>query len=236
MSHFTIARRDRAAMNEIGDEFRTLACSKIVKLGSLLLLAVLMLDSGRSGGSEWSTKTDPPPRLDFSLLDTDGIVHSLRTNPEGTALVLVFISTECPIANGYLPELNRQFAAARGAETKIEFYGVISSHSTTRAVAAKHATEFKIEFPLLFDASGELADALRPTHTPEAFVVDREGQLAYRGRIDDLYADLGKKRASATCHDLADAIAALVAGQPVAVHETEPVGCFLETKLGGKLA
>jgi len=213
-------------MNEIGYEFRTLAFSKIMKLGSLLLVTILTLDSGRAGAA----KTDPPPRLDFSLLDTDGIVHSLRANPERTALVLIFISTECPIANGYIPELNRQFAAVRGAEAKIGFYGVISSPATSRAGAAKHAAEFKIDFPLLFDASGELAAALRPTHTPEAFVVDREGQLAYRGRIDDLYPDLGKKRASATCHDLADAVAAVAAGRPVAVRETEPIGCFLEMK------
>src|SRR5258708_20452855 len=148
MSHFTIARRDRAAMNEIGDEFRTLACSKIVKFGSLLLLAVLMLDSGRSGSSEWSTKTDPPPRLDFSLLDTDGIVHSLRTSPERTALVLVFISTECPIANGYIPELNRQLATVRGAEARIEFCWPISSRGTTRPAAANQTSKFKLDFPL----------------------------------------------------------------------------------------
>ncbi len=221
-------------MNEIGCEFRSIAFSKIMKLGSLLLVMVLTVVPGRPGAIAQSAEPNPPPRLDFALLDTAGNVHSLRANPERPALVLVFISTECPIANGYIPELNRQFTAVRGGDAKIEFYGVISNHSTTRAAAAKHAEEFKIDFPLLFDASGELADALRPTHTPEAFVIDREGQLAYRGRIDDLYADLGKKRAAATCHDLADAIAALLAGQPVSVRETEPVGCFLETKPAGK--
>src|SRR4030081_3850429 len=80
-----------------------------------------------------------PPPLDFSILDTAGVVHSLRTNPERAALVLVFLATECPIANGYVPELNRQFAALQEARAGVEFYGVISDRSVTRAAAAVHA-------------------------------------------------------------------------------------------------
>jgi hypothetical protein len=85
---------------------------------------------------------------------------------------------------------------------------------------------------LLFDASGELADALKPSHTPEAFVIDRDGEVAYRGRIDDLYADLDKRRVAATHHDLAEAIAAVVAGRPVEAARTDAVGCLFET--GGR--
>lgn len=167
-------------------------------------------------------------RLDFSLLDTAGVSHSLRTVPGRSALVCVFLSTECPIANGYVPELNRQFLALRDSKTGVHFFGVFSDPSTTRAVAAEHVTQFKYEFPVLFDSSGILAQALKPTHTPEAFVINASGKLAYRGRIDDLYADLGKKRTQATQHDLADAIAALLAGRAPAKMHAEPVGCLFE--------
>ncbi len=116
----------------------------------------------------------------------------------------------------------------------VDFFGVISDRSVTRTAAAKHVAEFKFEFPVLFDASGELAEALRPTHTPEAFVVDLDGRLAYRGRIDDLYAGLGKKRTEASRHDLADAVAAVVAARPIAIPRTEPVGCLYEPAPAGK--
>ncbi|MGE5192210.1 MAG: redoxin domain-containing protein [Deltaproteobacteria bacterium] len=169
-----------------------------------------------------------PPRLDFSVLDTQGVAHSLRTNLDRAALVLVFLATECPIANGYIPELNRQVAALHESGARVEFFGVISDRLVTRTAAAKHAAEFNIGFPVLFDASAELADALQPSHTPEAFVIDRNGRLAYRGRIDDLYADLGKKRTEASRHDLADALAAVLAARPVATPRTEPVGCLYE--------
>ncbi len=167
-------------------------------------------------------------RLDFSLLDTAGVSHSLRSEPGRSGLVCVFLSTDCPIANGYVPELNRQFAALLDAKIGVHFFGVISDSATTRTLAAEHVARFKYEFPILFDASGVLAQSLKPTHTPEAFVIDAGGKLAYRGRIDDLYAELGKKRTQATQHELADAIAAVLAGKPPAKAYAEPVGCLFE--------
>lgn len=158
----------------------------------------------------------------------DRVPHALRPNHDRAALVVVFLGNECPIANGCIPELNRQFAELVEVDSHVAFFGVISDRSVTRAVAARHATQFKIRFPVLFDASGELAEALKPTHTPEAFIIDRHGRLAYRGRIDDLYADLGKKRTEASRHDLAEAIADVLAARLVAMPRTEPVGCFYE--------
>jgi peroxiredoxin len=172
--------------------------------------------------------SDSTVRLDFSLLDTAGKPRSLRSEPGRKALVCIFLSTECPIANGYVPELNRQFAALRESKSGVQFFGVISDSRITQKAAAAHVAQFQFEFPVLFDASGLLAEALKPTHTPEAFVVDAAGHVAYRGRIDDLYADLGKKRAAATQHDLADAVAAVLQGKSPAQARTQPVGCLFE--------
>ena len=98
----------------------------------------------------------------------------------------------------------------------------------TRADAVKFRDEFKIKFPVLFDASGELAETLQPTHVPEAFVLDTDSEVVYRGRIDDRYAELGKKRPEPTTHDLADALAAAAAGQKIEVAETTTIGCPIE--------
>ena len=53
------------------------------------------------------------------------------------------------------------------------------------------------------------------TVTPEAAVF-AGGRLVYHGRIDDRYVDLGLERPSPTKRDLADALAAVLAGKPVA--------------------
>ena len=49
----------------------------------------------------------------------------------------------------------------------------------------------------------------------------------YRGRIDDRFVDLGLERPSPTRRDLAEAIAAVLAGKPVDQPRTQAVGCFI---------
>jgi hypothetical protein len=102
----------------------------------------------------------------------------------------------------------------------------------TAADVAKFIKEFEIAFPVLLDRDRELARAFQPTHVPETFVLNADGRLAYRGRIDNVYASLGKRRVVATDNTLADAVAAVIGGQPVAQAKTDPVGCLFETAVG----
>ena len=60
-----------------------------------------------------------------------------------------------------------------------------------------------------------------------AAVFGPDGERKYLGRIDDLYADLGKRRARATSLDLRDALDAVLADRPVPRPVTQPVGCFI---------
>jgi hypothetical protein len=66
--------------------------------------------------------------------------------------------------------------------------------------------------------------------TPEAVVLDRKSVVRYRGRIDDLYAALGKKRARVTRHDLRDALDSIAAGKRVKQKETKAIGCLIEPR------
>jgi hypothetical protein len=49
----------------------------------------------------------------------------------------------------------------------------------------------------------------------------------YRGRIDDRYIDLGRDRLAPTQRDLENALTAAIAGKPIAVKETQAVGCIM---------
>lgn len=168
-----------------------------------------------------------PPQLRFlSSLDLDGRTHRVG-NPEGhRAVALVFMTTECPISREFVPELNR--LAGSVADQPVKFLGVLYEPGLSRADAVAFQREFKIEFPLLFDASGELARQLGPTHVPEAFVLDADANVVYRGRIDDRYRELGKKRPAPTTHELADAISATLADRPPEVAHTKAIGCPVE--------
>jgi hypothetical protein len=80
---------------------------------------------------------------------------------------------------------------------------------------------------VLIDRRHELVRQLGATVTPEAAVIGAHGELLYRGRIDDGYVSLGKRRFEATTHDLRDALEAVLAGKPVAAPRTATVGCAI---------
>jgi hypothetical protein len=63
--------------------------------------------------------------------------------------------------------------------------------------------------------------------TPEAAVFDRQHQLVYHGRIDNLYEDIGRSRPAATTHELQDAIQAALRGQDPLVKTAPAVGCYV---------
>lgn len=166
--------------------------------------------------------------LETSLKGTDleGESHHFPDATNSTAAVFVFLSIDCPISNGYLPELNR--LAQRYRSNGVEFYGVISDRLVSRAAAVRHSDEFQVRFPVLFDASCALQRQLGPTHTPHAFVVNSQREVMYEGAIDDTYAKLGERRQRASAPYLRDAILAVVSGRPQPVKSTTPVGCHME--------
>ena len=199
-------------------------------LGFCVGMTAIMLVGWWSALPADDEKSSQPPnvRLDFSLLDTDGAPHSLRPEAGRTAIVCTFLTTECPIANGYIPELNRQFEQLQIEQAGMAFFGVISDRRISRKSIADHCKKFDFKFPVLVDSSGLLATALKPTHTPETFVINGSGEILYHGRIDNLYAEIGKKRTAASTHELAEAIAAVRSGRRPDSAFAQPVGCLVE--------
>lgn len=162
----------------------------------------------------------------LKCVDLQGQSHRLGERQNTRLTVVAFLSTECPISNSYLPELNKIFAQHR--DEGVEFYGVISDPSITRTEALAHSREYSIEFPVLFDGSGELRLALRPTHTPQVIVLNHWRQKIYSGAIDDRFVKLGQRKPVAGKHYLTDAMTAALFGRAVAVPRTQPIGCLLE--------
>lgn len=168
-------------------------------------------------------------RVDFSFvkaLDLAGEPIRFAQNEDRAGTVFVFISPDCPLSRQYIPELNR--LAASDPAQEVAFFGVVSDRTLDRISAQKFGEEFKIQFPVLFDATGELAELLQPSHVPQAFMVDSQGAILYRGRINDLYADVNKRKAEATEHDLLNAMTTLAAGRTMEPRMTETVGCLFE--------
>src|SRR5438105_14126768 len=130
--------------------------------------------------------------------DLDGIAHHPFESRGKAGSVLIFYWHDCPICNSYAPEINRLYAAY----TNFAFYIVQVDADLTATAAREHAKEYALRPPVLLDPHHRLVKLTKPTVTPEAVVLDKKRHVLYRGRIDDLYAALGKRRPSATQHDL----------------------------------
>lgn len=161
----------------------------------------------------------------FSLTDIDGQVRRPFSDSGTKIVVLVFISTDCPVANYYHPTLRK--IGADYANRGVRMYFVHANPDVTVERARQHAKEFSLAAPVALDPKHVVARQIGATKTPQAAVVTTLGEVAYLGRIDDTYLGYGKKRSVPAVNDLRDALDAVLAGKPVPAPRTESVGCFI---------
>jgi peroxiredoxin len=184
--------------------------------GSLLLCAGLI------GLSAFSANAAVPQ---FSLRDTQGSVHTPAEWSARQAIVLFFVTNDCPVGNSYVPEMNRiqEAYAARG----VEFFAVQADPSVPKMVVARYAKDFRYGFPLLLDPHQTLVQLAGATVISQVAVLSPEGKVLYLGRIDNRVEDFGEQRPQATRHDLRDALDAVLAGKPVTNPITKSIGCAI---------
>ena len=185
-----------------------------IRSSALLVLAGL---SGWAGGLPQS-----------SFADTAGGKHPTAEWARQKAVVLFFSSTDCPLANAYVPEMNRieQAYAPRG----VAFFAVQGDATIAPAEVARHAKEFSFGFPYLLDPEESLATFTGAVAVPSVAVISPRGEVVYVGRIDNRQEDFGKQRPQATVFDLRDALEAALAGKAVAHTRTKALGCAIVRK------
>jgi thiol-disulfide isomerase/thioredoxin/mono/diheme cytochrome c family protein len=162
----------------------------------------------------------------FTLEDSAGKPFALADLKEKKAVVVVFLSFNCPVSNSYSPTLIGLHQAYAGKG--VAFVAVNSSDDLTRAELAKSAAEYRLPFPVLKDDGFRAADAFKAKVSPEVFVLDHNHVLRYRGRIDNAYAARLKKNRQTTEHNLKDALEDVLAGKPVRKPATPAVGCPIQ--------
>ena len=160
----------------------------------------------------------------FSLPDTDGAEHSPGDAP---ATVVVFTCNHCPYALGWH---DRLAAVARDyGDVKVL---AVSSNDAERyprdsydAMRERVAADGGWPMPYLYDESQEVARSYGAQTTPDVFVLDAEGRIAYRGAPDADHEDPSQNAAW-----LRGALDAVLAGETPDPAETKPVGCSIKWK------
>ena len=205
------------------------AKGKTTPAGLLGVALVLGLTIGASGAVRLPNAPNtqrPAPNtgskasLPLVWTDLDGRGYTPTFLRAHTATVFLFFSTECPLANVYLPRIQQLEADyySRG----VRLFLVDAHAADTLPRLREYVKGRKLEIPVVKDAEAVLAQRLGATRTPEAVVVDRDGRTIYQGRIDD-HKDPNLVRK----HYLTEALDAALAGRAVSTARTEGEGCFI---------
>ena len=166
---------------------------------------------------------DPLPA--FELPDTSG----RRTRP--AAMPRRSSSSPATTAPTRSPGTSGSRAVARDYAPRGVQTLAISSNDAERyprdspqAMAERVAAEpDSWPMPYLYDESQDVARAFGARTTPDVFVFDSGGRLAYRGAPDADYDD-----PSLDAQWLRAALDDVLAGDAVALAQTEPVGCTIK--------
>ncbi len=202
-------------------------------LAPLALLAQDGLVNGHPADIQTLKIGDKAP--DFDLPGIDGRNHKLSEYTGGKALVVLFTSNHCPTSHSIERRLQRFWDEYRPKGVKLVAinpnhpeglsrdelgYGEFGdSFEEMRPYAAKNGWTFDY----LYDGERQAtARAYGCLATPHVFVFDADLRLRYKGRFDDS-GQLDD--ATVKSHDVRNAVDAILAGQPVALAETRPMGC-----------
>ncbi len=161
---------------------------------------------------------------DFELPATDGKTYRLSDFDDSPTLVIFFTCNHCPYVKGS-DEVTRQ-TALRFMPQGVRFVAINSNSENTYAEDSfehmvKRMEEHKFPWVYLRDKSQQVAWAYGALRTPHFYVFDKARRLIYTGRG----VDNPRKAEKSTVNDLANALEDHLAGRPVRVPITNPIGC-----------
>ncbi len=166
------------------------------------------------------------PAPEFSdLAGADGKRYALSSFDGTPVLAIVFIANGCPTVRVYderLINLQRSFGDRGVQVVAVNSNNPYLSPPDVHEEMVKRAEQVGYNFPYIKDPTGNAARSYGAISTPHAFVFDRHRRLRYRGRIDD-----SRDPTKTTSHDLANALADVLAGRAVQTPVTEPFGCAI---------
>jgi peroxiredoxin len=159
------------------------------------------------------------PVDDFTLRDPDGRSVSYSAL-KGNVIVVVFISTRCPMSNAHNHRLNVLYNQFGG---RVKFLVVNSNSNESPAEVREYARTVGFDFPVYKDVNNVVADLFDAQATPDTFVIDSSGRMRYHGYIDD-----SPNPARVNNPGLRLAIEAVLTGKSVLLPETKTFGCSIK--------
>ena len=176
--------------------------------------------------SDASAATVGEPAPGFTLPDLDGEEHSLSEH-RGQVVVLEWINPNCPFSLRHA----REKTMIELADRDVVFLAINSTNPDSRDFLepSEHEAynrEHGIDYPVLYDRSGDVGRAYDAKTTPHMYVIDEDGTLVYQGAIDD--DPPGRRSASERANYVMAALESHAAGNQPDPASTKPYGCTVK--------
>ena len=174
----------------------------------------------------------PMPR--FRLLDSDGYIVASEDFADADAVLVVFMCNHCPFVRHIslsLASFAREFMPRGLAVVGINANdGERYPDDSYQAMAGEKA-RVGYPFPYLHDADQSVARAFGAACTPDFFLFDADGELAYRGQFD---GSRPGNNVPVTGDDLREAVTAVLMGNEVDAEQVPSMGCSIKWKPGNE--
>lgn len=171
------------------------------------------------------------PAPAFSLRDAGGKEYRLEDFTGRRGLLVAFICNHCPyvkhILDGFVA-FAREYGPMGLAVVAINPNDAERYPDDGPEQMARIAAQKRFPFPYLIDGAQAVAKAYQAICTPDFFLFDSAGQLAYRGQFD---ASRPGNGLPVTGSDLRAAVDALLAGTRIE-NQVPSIGCSIKWKPG----
>ncbi len=172
------------------------------------------------------------PLPEFALPDTGGKVVTSVSLGTGKGVLVMFLCNHCPYVKHLregLAEFGREYGALGLGIAAVMSNDVEAYPADAPDRMAREREEAGWVFPYLYDETQAVAKAFRAACTPDFFLFDAGGKLAYRGQFD---GSRPGNDVPVTGEDLARAADAVLAGRSVEGEQRPSVGCSIKWKPG----
>ena len=200
--------------------------SMILAIAFLIGAAAAARAGESTGGLALGSKV-PAAVAKTKMKNVDGKMLSIADAAGKSGTLVVFTCNHCPFAKAWeerIVELGNSYAG--------KGIGVVLINANDPTMHADdgfdemqaRAKSRAMKIPYVVDDTSAVARAFGASVTPEAFLFDKAGKLAYHGTIDDNRQEPDK----VTARYLKDALDAVVAGKKPAVPDTKGLGCGIK--------
>jgi len=164
---------------------------------------------------------------DFELLDVDG--RKVRLSQyRGKVVVLEWYNPDCP----FVAEAHTRGALTNMARRSMErdvVWLAINSGAPGRQGHGKvrnkrSVSEYELPHTVLLDEGGTVGKAYAAKTTPHMYIIDSDGNLAYRGGLDSSFPNGSSPYKNYTQL----ALDQVLASERVLISETRPWGCSVK--------